>query len=152
MDFMQMVAAFNNTGYVASTGNTTTSNSNSGSSPEPARSELDKDAFFKLLVTQLRHQDPLSPMDNTQFVAQVAQFTSLEQMTNMNNTMEQFLKVQALSEGTSLIGKTIETIADENGDYLKGKVTKIAYEEGELYLYLGNTDTRVHIDNVVRVY
>ncbi len=155
MNFMQIASAFSNSGSLARTNsvsNTGSTTSSTGNDSEVARNQLDKDAFFKLLITQLRHQDPLSPMENTEFIAQVAQFTSLEQMTNMNQTMAQFLKVQALSEGSSLIGKTIETIADENGDRLKGQVTQIAYEEGELYLYLGNTDVRVHIDNVEKIY
>lgn len=63
-------------------------------------SELGKDAFLQLLVTQLQHQDPLSPQDNSEFVAQLAQFSSLEALqnlsTNTNNT-------QALS----LVGKNV---------------------------------------------
>ena len=48
---------------------------------------LGKDAFLKMLIAQLRHQDPLNPMDGTAFVAQLAQFSSLEQLTNLNETM-----------------------------------------------------------------
>lgn len=50
--------------------------------------DLDKDAFLKLLTTQLANQDPLSPMEDREFIAQLAQFSSLEQMTAMNKTME----------------------------------------------------------------
>ncbi|MBR1735637.1 MAG: flagellar hook capping protein, partial [Firmicutes bacterium] len=50
-------------------------------------SDLDKNAFLRLLTTQLQYQDPLSPMENTEFIAQMAQFTSLEQMQNLNTTM-----------------------------------------------------------------
>ena len=49
---------------------------------------LDKDAFLKLLVTQLQNQDPLSPMEDREFIAQMAQFSSLEQMQNLNDTMK----------------------------------------------------------------
>lgn len=45
--------------------------------------EIDKDAFLKLFMTQLAHQDPLSPMDNKDFIAQMAQFSSVEQLTNI---------------------------------------------------------------------
>ena len=62
--------------------------------PREVKSNLDKDDFLKLLLTQLQNQDPTSPMDNTEFIAQMATFSSLEQMTNMNTTLESFLKSQ----------------------------------------------------------
>ena len=64
------------------------------SQPREVKSNLDKDDFLKLLLTQLQNQDPTSPMDNTEFIAQMATFSSLEQMTNMNTTLESFLKSQ----------------------------------------------------------
>lgn len=51
-------------------------------------SDLDKDAFLKLLTTQLSNQDPLNPIEDREFIAQLAQFSSLEQMTAMNKTIE----------------------------------------------------------------
>jgi len=53
-----------------------------------ANDKMDKDAFLKLLVTQLQNQDPLKPADNTEFVAQLAQFSSLEGINNLNSSME----------------------------------------------------------------
>lgn len=50
--------------------------------------ELDKDAFLKLMMTQLQYQDPLDPMDNTQYIAQMAQFSSVEQLSNIASSME----------------------------------------------------------------
>lgn len=60
-------------------------NSNEGTTKS---NNLDKDAFLKLLVTQLQNQDPLSPMEDREFIAQMAQFSSLEQMQNLNDTMK----------------------------------------------------------------
>jgi flagellar basal-body rod modification protein FlgD len=55
---------------------------------------LDKDDFLKLLVTQLRNQDPLKPMDPTEFTAQLAQFTSLEQLYNVNEKLQALTSIQ----------------------------------------------------------
>ncbi len=72
--------------------------------------DLDKDAFLQLLVTQLKNQDPLSPMDNTDFVAQLAQFSSLEQLSNMNTSLQSnALVTQSMNNSVmaELIGKTV---------------------------------------------
>src|SRR6056297_730402 len=74
------------------------------------KDSLGKNAFFELLTTQLKHQNPLKPMDNTKFISQMAQFSSLEQMNNMNQQLNQFIKSQSVSQGASLIGKTVETV------------------------------------------
>ena len=112
---------------------------------------LDKDAFFELLTTQLKYQDPLSPMDNTQFIAQMAQFSSLEQMENMNSNMNQFLKIQGLSEGAALIGKTVETIDSETGETIKGEVKKVTFEDGKMYAYFDD-DTKIDVEGISAVY
>lgn len=52
------------------------------------KNDLDKDAFLRLLTTQLAHQDPLNPIEDQEFIAQLAQFSSLEQMQNVNKNME----------------------------------------------------------------
>lgn len=72
----------------------------SGVKPKSNTSELGKDAFLELLVTQLRYQDPLDPQDNSQFIAQMAQFTSLEQMQNLSQSFSSL-------QGTSMLGKNI---------------------------------------------
>ena len=71
---------------------------------------LGKDDFLKLLMTQLQNQDPSNPMEDTQFIAQMAQFSSLEQMTNMNSTFEKFITQQQQSQLISynqFVGKDI---------------------------------------------
>ena len=72
------------------------------------KSQLDKDAFLLLLVTEMRNQNPLEPMDNKDFIAQLTQFSSLEQITNMTKAFENFLSLQQGSlqaQASSLIGK-----------------------------------------------
>lgn len=73
-------------------------------------SNLDKDDFLKLLVTQLQYQDPLNPMDDKEFVSQMAQFSSLEQLTNLNDSMEKMADVtsrQDLYGAVNYIGKDV---------------------------------------------
>ncbi len=72
--------------------------------------ELDKEAFLLLLVTQFQNQDPLSPSEDTEFVAQLAQFTSLEQMMNLNTSMEALTaeqQKQMIINSASLIGMEV---------------------------------------------
>lgn len=115
------------------------------------RSQLNKDAFFKLLITQLKHQDPLKPMENKEFISQMAQFSSLEQMQNMNTSMKQFTKIQSLSEGAALIGKTVETFEDNDGNAIKGKVSKVSYEDDKILLHLAG-DNMVTLEEIKTVY
>lgn len=70
--------------------------------------ELGKDDFLKLLITQLQNQDPTSPMENTEFISQMAQFSSLEQMTNMSTSFTKMASFITSSEATSTLGKTVE--------------------------------------------
>lgn len=85
-----------------------------------ASSELGKDDFLKLLIAQLANQDPTSPMENTEFIAQMAQFSSLEQMTNMSTSFSKMAGIIASSEASSMVGKTVEV--DVNGEAITGIV------------------------------
>ncbi len=85
--------------------------SDSGSaSATTASNSLDKNAFLKLLTTQLQNQDPLNPTDSTEFTAQLAQFSSLEQLSNINSTLDTLQLYQASNnnaQAVGLIGKDI---------------------------------------------
>ncbi|KAA3615464.1 MAG: hypothetical protein DWQ05_14025 [Calditrichaeota bacterium] len=99
--------------------------------------DMGKDTFLKLLVAQLNYQDPLEPMENEQFVAQLAEFSSLEQMQNMNDSLQQsiesdFLLNQSLNNSivTTLIGKDVVAYANQftaNGE----DSVELAFESGE---------------------
>ena len=70
--------------------------------------QLGKDDFLKLLITQLTNQDPTSPMEDTQFISQMAQFSSLEQMTNMNESFNKLAGMISSSQAASVLGRTVE--------------------------------------------
>ncbi|MDE5831591.1 MAG: flagellar hook assembly protein FlgD [Desulfovibrio sp.] len=81
-------------------------------------STLDKDSFMLLLVTQFKYQDPLNPMDDKEFISQMAQFSSLEQMMNMNESMEGLTEAtnnQTLINATSYIGKQVSVAGNTIG-------------------------------------
>ena len=99
---------------------TTVTGVNSGNQQDYMRNtgnvQLDKHAFLELLITQLRYQDPLKPTDNGEFLAQMAQFTSLEQVQNINTSLEQMITNQT-TQWDSLLEK-VDTL-NTNMDYLK---------------------------------
>jgi flagellar basal-body rod modification protein FlgD len=83
---MEEVNLFNPLVTAASAGADSTASTETG-----AATEVDKDAFLKLLVAQLRHQDPLNPLKNEEFIAQLATFSSLEQLISINQGIEKLV-------------------------------------------------------------
>ena len=102
---------------------------------------LGKDQFLSILVTQLRNQDPMQPLQDKDFIAQMAQFTSVEQLMNMSTELT--LMRQSIGSASSLIGKTIEwNEYDDAGEVTtaKGVVDSIIAKEGILYARVGDAD------------
>jgi flagellar basal-body rod modification protein FlgD len=75
---------------------------------------LGRDDFLKLLITQLSYQDPTAPMEDKEFIAQMAQFSSLEQMTNMAGDFSRLAEIITGNEAASAIGKSVEILEGEN--------------------------------------
>jgi flagellar basal-body rod modification protein FlgD len=88
------------------------------------QADLGKDDFLKLLITQLSHQDPTQPLEDKEFVAQMAQFSTLEQMTNMTGELSKVLGLLARGQAVALLGKTVE-IADGQSS-VSGRVEAIS--------------------------
>ena len=100
---------------------------------------LDKDDFLKLFVTQLQHQDPMSPMDNDQMVAQMSQLSTVEQLTNMASANAGMAQSLAQSSAVGLIGRTV-TWTDTDDRVHSGVVEKVSTKDGAPSLTVGGTD------------
>ena len=103
------------------------------------------DTFLKLLATELQYQDPTQPVSNTEYVAQLAQFNSLQQLSAMNNSMSEY-------QAYSLIGKNVYyTTTDAAGNTVNGSgaVDSIITQNNTVYLMVG--ENRAKLSSVVRV-
>lgn len=94
-----------------------------------AASPINMQDFLRILVAQLNYQDPLKPMDNEQFVSQLAQFTSLQQTQSLNDKMGNLLTIQGAMQSVGLIGRTVD-INSESGQ-VTGRVTALNFAGGE---------------------
>lgn len=86
--------------------------------------ELGKDDFLKILITQLSHQDPTEPMKDQEFIAQLAQFSSLEQMSNVSEQIAKVAALLAKSQAVSLLGRIVEVAA--GGQVVEGTVEEVS--------------------------
>ena len=89
---------------------------------------ISQEEFLKVLLTNLQYQDPLKPLDNEQFLAQMAQFSSLEQTRQLNDKIDQLLTIQSSTQSIGLIGKTVEVAA--NSGSVVGTITTASFQNG----------------------
>ena len=94
--------------------------------------ELGKDDFLKLMIGQLQNQDPMAPTDNSQQMAQLAQYSSLEQMTNVAKTLE-------VDQAYAMLGRTVTYTDTSTGAVTTGQVEKVVLESGKASLTVGGT-------------
>ena len=100
---------------------TNNSSSTSSSSSTSGTSTLGYDAFLKLLTAQMKFQDPTKPMDSTQFVAQLASFSNVEQAMKTNTKLDSLITSLALNQADGLIGKTVTSVDGS----VRGKVASV---------------------------
>lgn len=106
---------------------------NSWGAPETSRQPvkaLDKDAFLRLFIEQLKNQDPMSPQDSNAFMAQMAQFSMLEQLANLEKEFSQIKSIQEASEAASLLGREVKVRTGDGP--VSGQVGKIILGEDVL--------------------
>lgn len=102
------------------------------------RSGVSEDDFIRLFLTQLSFQDPLKPVDNAQFLAQLAQFTSVDQLRSANSNLEALLGVQATSQAIGLLGRTVEITSSPSN--VVGEVTTLDFRSGSPLLTVKGSD------------
>lgn len=101
--------------------------------------KLGQDAFLKLLVAEMKYQDPMNPMDNKESVSQMAQFSSLEQMENLNDSFQNFAnqeKINGMKAGAEFIGKYVE--GSNDGEEVGGYVVSSSFKDSMPMLRLQN--------------
>jgi flagellar basal-body rod modification protein FlgD len=102
-----------------------------------AGSTLGKDDFLKLLVTQLQHQDPMNPMDDKDFMGQMAQFSSLEQITNLVTATETMGFSSQVTQSVSLIGHEVG-FTREDGTTGSGVASAVSIDNGNILITVGS--------------
>ena len=110
-------------------------------------SELDRNAFLKLFTTQLQNQNPLDPVKNEAFIAQLAQFSTLEATSSMSDSLDRFVNDQrseTLMRGASLIGKNVYTengsFQQNGGEEIEGFM-ELTFPADEIVLSVHNAET-----------
>ncbi|PUU88746.1 flagellar hook capping FlgD N-terminal domain-containing protein [Halanaerobium sp.] len=109
---------------------------------------LGQDAFFKILITQLQNQDPLNPMEDREFVSQMAEFSSLEKTEKLYSLLEDKLSSNQVIENSHLIGKEINSVTE--GIKQNGIVNSVKSFDGNTYVVLED-DIEVNIENIKEV-
>jgi flagellar basal-body rod modification protein FlgD len=109
---------------------------------------LGQDAFLQLLLAQLKNQDPFKPMEDREFVAQLAQLNSLNQLTEMNETLTQLSSSQTLAQASALIGKTVTGLSSL-GSVVTGEVSGLRLVDGTVTLAVNGMS--VQFDSIYEV-
>ncbi|KAF0813391.1 hypothetical protein IGB42_02320 [Andreprevotia sp. IGB-42] len=99
--------------------------------------------LLKILLTQLTYQDPLKPMDNQEFVAQIAQFSALEANQQLNTKVDQLLSIQSTTQSIGLLGKTVDVTNPNGGSVVTGQVSALAFADGEPRITVRQADGQV---------
>ncbi|EHQ91592.1 flagellar hook capping FlgD N-terminal domain-containing protein [Desulfosporosinus youngiae] len=138
------------TNTINGTSKSGSSNTLSGSQSIITNDTLGKDDFLKLLIAQMQNQDPLNPTDNKDSIAQLAQFSSLEQMNNiatsmdaLNKNMTFFSQQSSLIQGAAMIGKWVSGVDIDGKTILEGTVEAVKWLDGDPKLRILKEDGTV---------
>lgn len=131
--------------------------------PEPATQGGDTSAtdqfglgfesLLQIVLTQLTYQDPLEPMDNFEFVSQLAQFSQIQQTQEMSDNLEVLVRAQSTGQAANLLGRTVDVAAGSG--QITGEVTAVAFQDGAPSLTIetsaGATISGLPLGNVTQI-
>ncbi|MEA4883650.1 MAG: flagellar hook capping FlgD N-terminal domain-containing protein [Clostridia bacterium] len=120
-----------------------------GSDAATPRKTLGKDEFLKILIAQMKNMDIGEGQTNEQFVAQMAQFSTLEELQNLNAGLRELAGAQVIAQAGALIGKSIEAMPPGYEVAIKGKVEAVQVIGGAPYLKVG--DLKINISHVTKI-
>lgn len=130
----------------------------SSTAQAPVTSTLNQQDFLNILITQLQFQDPLQPMDNEEFVAQLAQFSSLEINTEESGKLDTLLSFASTNQGVNLLGKSVQVNSAQSGatgaSSAAGTVTAVSFASGQPLLTVttsSNTLTDIPLTDVTLI-
>lgn len=115
-------------------------------SPSLSTAGLQLDDLLRVMLTELTHQDPFKPVDNKDFMSQIAQFASLDSSQQLNQNIVQLLALQALNQSVGLINRTVS--ANIGGTTIRGRVTAITLADGAPRLTITEAGTNNVVPNV----
>jgi flagellar basal-body rod modification protein FlgD len=107
---------------------------------------LDYDSFLKLLLQQLKSQDPTAPVDQKETLAQLASFSNVEQTIKLNQKLDTMLSQQRVLDASSVIGKHVESLVNTT----TGKITSVEVLQGKVFAIL-ETGAKLELSNDIRI-
>jgi flagellar basal-body rod modification protein FlgD len=113
-----------------------------------SRASISRDQFLQILVSELSQQNPLDPLDNAQFMQQLVGLQSLEQTAALTDSLKTFERFLQMASGSAMIGRKVTGITPA-GELVAGFVTKVALENGQVNVVVGNS--RLPIESVVEI-
>jgi flagellar basal-body rod modification protein FlgD len=124
-------------------------NTNTSTKSTKQQGQVDKDLFLQILTTQLRNQDPTQPMEDREMIAQMAQFSTLEQISNLNQAFNQFIDSQQvdISRYSTMINKEVTWTDDVTGKEESGVVKGIIKKDDQFYYQVN--DEEIPVGNII---
>jgi flagellar basal-body rod modification protein FlgD len=108
-------------------------------------SSLDENTFLNLLVTQLQNQDPTQPISDDTWVSELAQFSSLQETSQLNSTLTGSTNFTELTQAAGLVGKNVTTSAtDNNGNAINGTVTSVSLGNNGVVMNIGTNAVTIN--------